>query len=288
MRSGERVTPTRPAQGQGRGAKTAPGIGGAHRGGQAEARGGRAEGDAAEPGSPPADAGPGGAPAAALARPSQGIPRPQPANAELRDRVFAFVQKRLRAGDPPTVREVQRALGFRGVETARRHLEALVAGGRLRVERGRARGYALPRPAAMRPEAPLAPPGEPAAPACWVPLLGRVQAGELTTAVEDPEGYLAVQTRRPAEALFALRVRGESMLGAGILPGDLVVVHSQPTARSGEIVVASVGDEATVKRLRLRGRRAELWPENPAFSPIEVDGETRILGVVIEVRRALS
>ena len=212
--------------------------------------------------------------------------------AEHRERVFAFVRERILAGDPPTVREVQRAMGFRAVQTARRHLEALVAAGRLGVERGRARGYSLPgsgrsHPVKMRPEAPLSPPGSPAEPACWVPLLGRVQAGGLTTAIEDLEGYLAVQTRWPVEALFALRVRGESMCGVGILPGDLVVVHSQPTARSGDVVVASVGDEATVKTLRLLGEKAELWPENPHFSPIEVDGETRILGVVIEVRRAL-
>jgi repressor LexA len=86
-----------------------------------------------------------------------------------------------------------------------------------------------------------------------------------------------------------LRVRGESMTGAGILPNDIVVVRRQPTARSGEIVVALVGDEATVKRLRIRGKRLELRPENPGFDPIVPgpDGLT-LLGKVIEVRRYLG
>ncbi|MBP2680732.1 MAG: regulatory protein LexA, partial [Candidatus Krumholzibacteriota bacterium] len=89
--------------------------------------------------------------------------------------------------------------------------------------------------------------------------------------------------------LFALRVHGESMIGAGILPGDLVIVRSQATAQSGEIVVALIGDEATVKRLRLRRGRIELHPENPAFEPI-IPGpnECTILGKVIEIRRHLE
>jgi repressor LexA len=120
-----------------------------------------------------------------------------------------------------------------------------------------------------------------------VPILGRVQAGALSTAVEDLEGYVPAETT--SDDLFALRVRGESMIGAGIFEGDLVLVRRQEAAHSGEIVVALVEDEATVKRLRLRNRRIELHPENPAF-PVIVPprGECRILGRVIEVRRALE
>jgi repressor LexA len=89
--------------------------------------------------------------------------------------------------------------------------------------------------------------------------------------------------------LFALRVHGESMTGAGIFPGDIVIVRSQSTAQSGEIVVALIGDEATVKRLRLRRGRIELHPENPVFEPI-IPGpnECTILGKVIEIRRHLE
>ncbi len=123
-----------------------------------------------------------------------------------------------------------------------------------------------------------------------MPVLGRVQAGDLSVAIEDPEGYVPFQTSRSPGELFGLRVRGESMTGAGILPGDVVVVRRQPTASSGEIVVALIGDEATVKRLRLRRKRVELHPENPAFEPI-VSGpqqEVTLLGKVIEVRRRLE
>jgi repressor LexA len=200
-------------------------------------------------------------------------------NGQTRERVFRLVRDRLLAGLPPTVREIQQAFGFRSVQTAREHLEALVREGRLSKEEGKARGYRIPRAA-----------GE-GGPTRWIPLLGRVPAGALDVAVEDLEGYLPVQLERSTEAdeLFGLRVQGESMTGEGILPGDVVIVRRQPSARSGEIVVALVGDEATVKRLRLRGRRVELHPANPSFPVLVPDlQELRILGRVIEVRRRLE
>jgi len=196
---------------------------------------------------------------------------------QTRRQIHRFVRERLLEGRPPTVREVQQAFGFRSVQSAREHLETLVAEGKLSKVPGKARGYRLPR-------------GGDAGPATLVPLLGRVQAGDLTTAVEDPDGgYLAVQTRAAGDELFALRVRGESMSGAGILPGDVVIARRQPTASSGDVVVALVGDEATVKTLRRRGRRIELHPHNPDFEPIVPDpAEVVLLGKVIEVRRFLE
>ena len=196
---------------------------------------------------------------------------------ETREKVFAFVRDRLLAGQPPTVREVQEALGFRAVRTAQQHLERLVEDGRLVAGRHRARGYRLPG-------------SVPGARTVFAPLLGRVPAGALDEAIEDPDGYLPVDARSAAAGdLFALRVRGESMTGAGILPGDLVIVRRQPTAANGDVVVARVGDEATVKTFSTRGRRVELRPENPAFEPIVLDaGEVAILGKVIEVRRILD
>lgn len=223
---------------------------------------------------------------------------------ETRDKIWRFMRERLLAGRPPTVREVQAAFGFQAVQSAREHLEALVAEGRLAKEAGRARGYHLPF---SGDEAPV-----------LVPILGRVQAGALDYAVEDLEGYVPVQARssptasgraardrkrhqvggreqshggdecfEPAD-LFGLRVRGQSMRDAGIFPDDIVVVRRQSTARSGEIVVALVGEEATVKRLRLRGRRIELHPENPDFEPLVPEPEeVTVLGKVIEVRRFL-
>jgi repressor LexA len=201
---------------------------------------------------------------------------PGKAGGRARERVFAFVQQRLLEGRPPTIREVQAAMGFRAVESARGHLRALVEEGRLLWQHGRARGLRLPSAAGSTPTV-------------LVPLLGQVQAGDLTTAVQSPQGFLAVQTRARPQDLFALRVRGRSMVGAGILPGDLVVVRRQPTADDGEIVVALVGDEATVKRLRRRRGRVELEPANPRFQPIVVDPEQVVmLGKVIEVRRVLD
>jgi len=196
---------------------------------------------------------------------------------QTRDRIFRFVRERLLRGLPPTVREVQEAFDFRSVQTAREHLEGLVGEGRLAKEDGKARGYRLPAGRGS------------GSPTVLVPLLGRVPAGVTDTAVEDLEGYLPIRSRRSPDDLFALRVHGESMTGAGILPGDIVVVRRQRRADPGDIVVALVGDEATVKRFRTRGKRVELHPENPAFDPIIPDPrELKLLGKVIEVRRFLE
>jgi len=183
------------------------------------------------------------------------------------------------------------------VQSARQHLEALVAEGKLDKEPGQARGYRLPMDdlAASDPGGAGRRPGRAgkrraAGPPVPVPILGRVQAGRLTEAFEAPDGHLPVADRPADEELFALAVRGESMTGAGILPGDLVVVRRQDRADDGAIVVAVVDGEATVKRLRRRRGRVELHAENPAFAPI-VPGrgeELRILGQVVEVRRRLG
>ena len=122
-----------------------------------------------------------------------------------------------------------------------------------------------------------------------VPLLGRVAAGALAEAIEAPEGYVPIRPTRRTEGLFALRVRGESMRDAGIHPDDVVIVRKQPTARSGEIVVAMVDGEATVKRLKLRRRRVELHPANPDFDVIVPKGhDVRILGKVTGICRPLD
>ena len=193
---------------------------------------------------------------------------------QTRERVFRWVRERLLAGEAPSVRDVQEAFDFRSPMTAREHLEALVTEGRLRKEPALARAYRLPgreRPAAH------------------VPLLGRVPAGPLEEAIEDVEDHLPVEGTGDPDRLFALRVKGDSMVGAGILDGDLVIVRRQDRAASGDVVVAKVGNEATVKRLRLRGRRVELHAENPAYAPIVPESEPiAILGKVIEVRRRLE
>jgi repressor LexA len=195
------------------------------------------------------------------------------------------MRERLLDGRPPTVREVRDAFGFRAVESARAHLTALVEEGRLVKKPGRARGYALPELEGRR--------GVPR----LVPLLGRVPAGPTDLAVEDVESYLPSRSGGNDE-MFALRVRGDSMRDVGIMDGDVVIVRRQPTASSGSIVVALIGDEATVKTLHVRngngagssGRgRIELRPENPDYKPIVPDpDEVQILGKVVEVRRFLE
>ncbi len=194
---------------------------------------------------------------------------------QTREKVFRYVRDRLAGGRPPTVREVMEAFGFRSPQTAREHLDGLVEEGRLKKDPGIARGFRLP--------------GRGEAPTVMVPLLGRVPAGPLDLAVEDLEGHLPVQTRRQPGELFSLRVRGDSMKDAGILEGDVVIVRRQPTASSGDIVVAMVGDEATIKRLHLKRGRVELHPENDAYQPIVPQpSDVKVLGRVVEVRRSLE
>jgi repressor LexA len=192
-----------------------------------------------------------------------------------RERVLDFVRQRLLAGQPPTVREVQAELGFSAVQSAKQHLDALLSQGLIEQVPG-ARGYRLPQLPGTRP-------------ARHVPVIGRVQAGALSTAVEEPLGYVVIEGKGRTEDLFALKVRGPSMQGAGILHGDLVIVRRQPTAQNGDIVVALVDDEATIKTFHQRHGRIELHPANPDFDVIVLDAqaEPRLLGVVIEVRRII-
>lgn len=208
---------------------------------------------------------------------------------QTRERIFRFMRDRLLDGQPPTVREVRDELGFRAVESARSHLTALVKEGRLLKKPGKARGYALPKTMVQG--------GAPR----LVPLLGRVPAGPLDLAVEEVEGYLPSRFGSDDE-MFALRVQGDSMRDAGIMDGDLAIVRRQPTASSGSIVVALIGDEATVKTLYIRNSAGavdssstggcghiELRPENSDYQPIVPNpDEVQILGKVVEVRRLLE
>ena len=193
-----------------------------------------------------------------------------------REKIYEYVYGRLVKGDPPSIREVQQAVGFKAVESARIHLDALVEEGRLVKKDGHSRSYALP-------------------PEVWaqhtssgVPILGQVQAGSLTLAMQEVEGYIPTSREREGEQLFALRVKGESMKDAGILPGDLVIVRRQETARTGDVVIAIVDDEATVKRFCKKGPVVILEPANEEVEPIifdEPDKYLKLLGKVIEVRR---
>lgn len=168
---------------------------------------------------------------------------------------------------PPTVRELCGILGLSSPATVNHYLDVLEEAGFIRRDRGRSRSVFLTENAA--PEG--------------VPILGTVAAGQPILAVEEAIGYLNYTPERSGD-YFALRIRGRSMLGAGILDGDMVVVRRQSSADSGEIVIALLGDDATCKRLLLDGQRVLLMPENEDYEPI--DGtDAVILGKVTAVIR---
>ena len=175
----------------------------------------------------------------------------------------AFSEK----GYAPSVRDIQHAVGVRSTATVYAYIEKLVEKGYLRKDNGKSRS--------LRPET--------TAPTYRVPLIGKVTAGQPILAVENYEDTITFCTdghRYPAERLFALRVSGRSMIDAGILDGDVVVVLQTPVADNGEIVVAMIDDEATVKTFYKEGPVFRLQPENKECEPIYTD-HVRILGKVV-------
>ena len=208
--------------------------------------------------------------------------------AEMQQRIYRFILESIREnGYAPSVREIGDAVGLKSPSTVHFHLNNLAELGY--IEKGAFKGRAIVPSdrAAARAGAPLsdapveradaAPPGR-------VPIVGDVAAGSPILAQECVEDYLTFDVGGREDEYFALRVRGESMLGVGILPGDLVVVHRQQTARNGEIVVALLGDEATVKTFSRKDGNIWLLPANPDFSPIDGTG-CSILGRVSAVVR---
>jgi repressor LexA len=179
------------------------------------------------------------------------------------------------SGRPPTVREICRAFGYRSTGTARDHLHALETKGHLKKLRGKSRGL-VPRnwPGILRAEFPP------------MPILGRVPAGGPLLAEENIEGSLDLSEEFAGQKTFALKVHGDSMIDAGICEGDLVVVRAQNHAEPGEIVVALVDGESTVKRLARRNEKLWLQPANRRYDPIAVEGDTRVIGKVIGVIRS--
>jgi len=164
---------------------------------------------------------------------------------------------------PPTRSELAAHFGFRSPNAAEAHLRALEKKSMIGIERGAARGITL---------LPLAVDELPPSTHMPLPLVGRVAAGSPILAQENIEDeYRVDPSLFPRKPHYLLRVEGMSMQDAGILDGDLLAVHRTPEARNGQIVVARVDDEVTVKRFRRRGFLVQLVPENIDFSPIEVD-----------------
>ena len=163
-------------------------------------------------------------------------------------------------GYAPTVREICNAVGLQSTATVHYHLNALRDAGLIEMDEMKKRAIALPD--AQRADR--------------IPVVGVVTAGVPILATENTEGYIPWDGE---SGCFVLRVRGDSMIGAGILDGDKVVVRPQPDAENGQIVVALLDDSATVKRLKKTGRDVWLMPENPSYEPIP-GNEAKILGRV--------
>ena len=186
-------------------------------------------------------------------------------------RIYDFIRTFTRQmGYPPTVREIGQHVGVRSPSTVKYHLDHLRQAGLLQWDGGKTRSITLPNASLPGPD--------------QIPLVGHVAAGAPIWAEECIEDYLTFDTQGLSGEHFALRVRGESMLDAGILPGDLVVVHRQQEVHSGEIVVALFEDEATVKTYRRKDGHVWLMPANDDYTPIDGD-RAEILGKVVAVVR---
>ena len=187
---------------------------------------------------------------------------------EKQRKVLTFLQERAQDGVPPTVREICNAAGIKSTSTVHSYLKLLTEEGYIERESGLNRSIRMPGESVSR-----------------VPLLGKVTAGQPILAVEQIEQYVPYSGGGyPASELFALRVSGTSMLNAGILDKDIVIVHKTPAAQNGDIVVALIGDEATVKRIYFEKGHIRLQPENDAFEPILVK-EALVLGKVVSLLR---
>jgi repressor LexA len=190
--------------------------------------------------------------------------------------IFEFIKRQTqRTGYPPTVREIGKAVGLHSSSTVHAHLANLEKVGLLRRDPTKPRAIELLVDKAKRAVRP------------GLPLVGQVAAGGPILAEENIEDYLEVPTVIGGEnADYVLRVRGDSMKDAGILDGDFVVVQEAPDAANGEIVVALIGDEATVKRLYREKDRIRLQPANSEMEPIYAS-EVQIQGKVVGVIRKL-
>lgn len=193
--------------------------------------------------------------------------------------VLQFVRDHIAShGTSPTIREIGSHFGINSTNGVRTHLHALIKKGFLKKRDLLSRGLELVAPVSRE--------------AGRIPLVGSVPAGMPIDAVENIEGEVAVDLSfLPKGDSFALRVTGDSMKGAGILDGDMVLVKKQRVAQKGDIVVAIIGDEATVKRYFPEGQRIRLQPENDEYQPIIIDRrsrEFRVAGRVVALLRKLD
>ena len=187
---------------------------------------------------------------------------------EKQQKVLAFLRERANDGVPPSVREICMAAGIKSTSTVHAYLKTLEEGGYISRQSGLNRAIRLPGESVAK-----------------VPLLGRVTAGLPILAVQEVEDYVPYSGGGyDPQELFALRVQGTSMINAGIMDKDVVIVHRTPAANNGDIVVALIEDEATVKRFFAEDGHIRLQPENDTYEPIIVS-ECTVLGKVVSLVR---
>lgn len=200
---------------------------------------------------------------------------------EILEFIKTYIEK---SGFPPTISEIQKEFSFKSPNAVQEHVKALVRKGHIRRNPNKWRGLEVVNElksenGGMQPST------------VTVPLIGRVAAGSPILAEENIEGMISVDRSlvHRATKLFALRVHGDSMIKAGIYNGDIVIAQQQPVAENGDIIIALLGDEATVKRFYRKNKVILLRPENDTMQPIKINGQDfRILGKVVATLRRMT
>ena len=190
------------------------------------------------------------------------------------DNIFCFIKDEIKeTGFPPTVREIGEKFKIT-VKGAYDHVKAIEKKGYIRTEQNKSRAIVI-----------LNTDNEPPTDAINIPLVGRIAAGSPILADENIEQYLSFPKSMFRNGdYFALHVKGDSMVDAGIYNGDIAILKKQNTANNGDIIAALISEEATLKRLKVTGNKIQLMPENPAYSPIVVEDLT-VLGKLIAMFR---
>jgi len=186
---------------------------------------------------------------------------------DTQQKIFTFIRDRLEDGYPPTVREIAAAVGLRSTASVHFNLKVLEEAGYITRDNGLNRGIHIESERVTR-----------------VPILGNVTAGIPILATEQFDLGTVPFYNDSGKDLFALEITGDSMIDAGILDGDYVIVEKTPTCRNGDVVVALIGEEATVKRFYKEDGHFRLQPENDSYEPIIVD-ELAVLGKVVSLVR---
>jgi repressor LexA len=197
---------------------------------------------------------------------------------ERQQEIYEFIRMVLSArGIPPSMREIGEQFGIRSTNGVEGHLAALERHGMIVRDRGKSRSISLHAGDRMP---------------TTIPVLGRVAAGQPILSPENREGNISIDlaqfSLRNANNIFALKVRGESMVNAHIIDGDMLIVRAQASAQNGDIIVALVDGEATVKRFFIEKNRVRLQPENTSMKPLYLDrGDFRIAGKAVGVLRRI-